>query len=156
MNRAILQMGFLLMALGVGGAYAGYESIPPPEAAQKTQRKAGSEESPWSGTLTRADGSVVPLHYVGGRFGSVELQAGETCQICLQGSAVRGVVEANIASTHGGGVRGQSRAEIQATADGQICFDYTIGTLGEHPVHVMVGGQKVTLVLIARNDPAAK
>lgn len=156
MMKANVKMGIVLLALGASWAYAGYENIPPPEAAQKTQRNAGSAESPWSGSLTRADGAVVPLHYVGGRFGSVELKANETCRICLQGSSVRGVGAANIASTHGGGVRGQSRAEVQTSADGQICFDYTIGSLGEHPVHVMVGGQKVTLVLIARNAPEAK
>ena len=149
-------IGLLALVLGMAGAQAGYESVSSPEAARTAQRKADSGKSSWSGYLTRADGSVVPLRYVGGRFGSVELQANETCKICLQGGSVRGGGMANIASTHGGGIRGQSRAEVQTTVDGQICFDYTIGTLGEHPVQVMVGGQKVTLVFIARSAPAAK
>lgn len=152
----MMAIGLLALALVGVGAYAGYECVSVPKAAQTAQRKAGPEGSPWSGYLTRADGSVVSLKYVGGRFGSVDLQASETCRICIQGNSIRGGGVANIASTHGGNIRGQSRAEVSTTADGKICFDYTIGTLGEHPVQVMVGGQKVTLVLIARNAPAVK
>jgi len=128
--------------------------------------KAGNEDTArndlsrnikqWSGSLIRADGSLVELIPVGDRFGSVELFPGETCHICLIGDSFKRGLSASISSTHGGTIRGQSRAEVPVGNGGELCFDYTIGELGEHPVQVRIGGQKATLTLVARKPPAAK
>lgn len=155
MKRIALILGMALTMSGV--CWAGYRTVPESEAkriAVPTQDVQGPEK--WSGTVRRADGQVVTLQNLGDRFASVPLSRGEQVEICLDIPGLESGENIRIASTHGGKIEGKHRTARSANKNNEICFPYTMGTMGPHPVIVTLRGRSITLLFQTEEEITPK
>lgn len=154
MMRAMMLLGAFLT--GTCAGWAGVRNLQSPEARQERVTPGVASPEAWSGAIRREGERSVELRNLGDRFASVLLRRGESVEVCLKIPGLEKGSIVHLASTHGGTVDEKSRAEWEAQEDTRICFPYTVGVMGPHPVLVTVHGRSITLLFLVEEEIVPK
>ncbi|MBU0676903.1 MAG: hypothetical protein KJ626_02210 [Verrucomicrobia bacterium] len=105
-----------------------------------------SDASSWEATIVRENGETYTLRNLGERFASYDLKRGETCQICLTVPGLEVGTQVTLSSTHGGKIDGRARRGLKSERANEVCFTYTMGTLGAHPLKININARSKSML----------
>lgn len=150
-------MILLLMVSLTTASWAGYRTVPEREITRaETLRPRLQKTQEWKATVRRADGSEIKLRNLGDRFASVSLNRRERVDICLQIPGLPDGERPQVVATHGGKLFEQDRTRRITSKEQEICFSYTLGVIGPHPVLVSTHGQTIRLLFMLEEEVGAK